>query len=70
MKETIKKLREQLQPGDIKAIADKTEIAYTTVYKALTGQTTSRKQSEIVKVTAEILQERKNELKRLENVLN
>lgn len=41
MKETIKKLKSQLEAGDIKAIADKAGISYQTVYKALNGISTS-----------------------------
>lgn len=70
MKETIKRLRDQLESGDIKAIADKSGINYQTVYKVLKGNTTSRKQNEILKAVTDFLQERKNELARLENVLN
>lgn len=70
MKDTIKKLRSQLEAGDIKAIANKTGISYQTVYKALTGTSTSRRQTEILKAVTDFLQERKNELERLESVLN
>lgn len=70
MKETIKKLKSQLETGDIKAISRKTGIPYQTVYKALTGRNTSRQQNEILKAVTDFLQERKNELERLESVLN
>lgn len=70
MKETIKKLKSQLEAGDIKAIANKTGICYQTVYKTLNGTSTSRRQTEILKAVADFLQERKNELARLESVLN
>lgn len=70
MNELIKKAKDQLQAGDIKAIADKTGINYATVYKALNGKAKSRKQNEIIKAVTEFLQERKNELEKLESVLN
>lgn len=70
MSELFKKAKDQLQTGDIKAIADKTGIAYATVYKALTGRAKSRKQSEILKAVTDFLQERKTELERLESVIN
>lgn len=70
MKETIKKLRSQLEAGDIKTIAKKTGMPYQTVYKALTGTTISRRQNEILKAVTDFLQERKNEITRLESLLN
>lgn len=70
MEKTLQKLKASLQPGDITAISKKTEIAYATVYKALNGKAKSRKQNEIIKAVTEFLQERKNELEKLENVLN
>lgn len=70
MSTTIEKLKKRLQAGDIKAIADKTGIAYATVYKTMTGRAITRKQTEILKAVADFLQERKNEQERLENLLN
>lgn len=66
----FQKARQNLQTGDIKAIANKTGIAYSTVYKALNGKAKSRKQSEILKAVTDFLQERKTEIQRLESVLN
>lgn len=69
MNEALRKAKEQLQNGDIKAIAQKSGISYQTIYKALTrGKST--KQTEILKAVTDFLQERKNELERLESVLN
>lgn len=67
---TIQKLKNNLQAGDIKAIADKTGIAYSTVYKTVTGKSKSRRQNEILKAVTDFLQERKNDMERLESVLN
>lgn len=69
MIELIRKAKENLQSGDIKAIADKSGIPYQTIYKVLNGEK-STKQTEIIKAVADFLQERKNELARLESVLN
>lgn len=70
MNELIKKAKDQLEAGDIRAIAKKSGIPYQTVYKALTGANTSRRQNEILKAVTDFLQERKNELTRLESLLN
>ncbi|NHQ68906.1 hypothetical protein HAV29_20230, partial [Elizabethkingia miricola] len=50
--------------------AEKSGIAYQTVYKVLKQGATSKKQTEIIKALTDFLQERKNELERLESVLN
>ncbi|MHC6201543.1 hypothetical protein [Elizabethkingia miricola] len=70
MDEILKKAKAKLQNGDIKAIAEKSGIAYQTVYKVLKQGATSKKQTEIIKALTDFLQERKNELERLESVLN
>ncbi len=70
MNNALTKAKSQLQAGDITAIANKTGIAYATVHKALNGKANSRKQSQIIKAVTEFLQERKNELEKLERVLN
>lgn len=69
MLETIQKAKDQLQNGDIKAIAEKSGISYQTIYKVLSGGK-STKQTEIIKAVTDFLQERKNELEKLESVLN
>jgi len=69
MKEIIKKAKSQLQAGDIKAIANRSKIPYQTIYKVLTGAN-SKRQNEVIKAVSEFLEERKNELEKLESVLN
>ncbi|WP_407503439.1 helix-turn-helix domain-containing protein [Elizabethkingia miricola] len=69
MQELIQKAKKQLQNGDIKAIAEKSGISYQTIYKVLNGGKSTR-QTEIIKAISDFLQERKNELERLESVLN
>ena len=69
MQELITKAKKQLQPGDIKTIAERSKIPYQTLYKVLNGSHSTR-QNEILKAVTDFLQERKNELTRLENVLN
>ena len=69
MQELITKAKNQLQSGDIKKIADRSKIPYQTLYKVLNGSR-STKQTEILKAVTDFLQERKNELTRLESVLN
>lgn len=69
MQELITKAKKQLQSGDIKKIADRSKIPYQTLYKVLNGSRSTR-QNEILKAVTDFLQERKNELARLESVLN
>lgn len=69
MKELITKAKSQLQNGDIKTIAKQSGISYQLIYKVIHGGN-STKQTEIVKAITDFLQERKNELARLDNVLN
>lgn len=69
MKELIIKAKSQLQTGDIKTIAERSKIPYQTLYKVLNGSR-STKQNEIIKAVTDFLQERKNEIERLESVLN
>ena len=69
MNELITKAKNQLQAGDIKTIAERSKIPYQTLYRVLNGLR-SKRQNEILKAITEFLQERKDELARLENVLN
>lgn len=69
MQELIQKAKTQLQMGDIKTIANRSKIPYQTLYKVLNGSRSTR-QIEILKAVTDFLQERKNEIERLESVLN
>lgn len=69
MQELIIKAKKQLQNGDIKTIANRSNIPYQTLYKVLNGSRSNR-QNEILKAVTDFLQERKDELERLEKVLN
>ncbi len=69
MNELITKAKNQLQAGDIKTIAERSKIPYQTLYRVLNGLR-SKRQNEILKAITDFLQERKDELARLENVLN
>ncbi|WP_028123267.1 hypothetical protein [Epilithonimonas tenax] len=69
MNELITKAKNQLQAGDIKTIANRSNIPYQTLYKVLNGSRSTR-QTEILKAVTDFLQERKNEMERLESVLN
>lgn len=69
MNNIIKKAKEKLQNGDIKAIANQSKIPYQTIYKVLSGAN-STKQSEVITAVTEFLEKRKNELERLESVIN
>lgn len=69
MQKLITKAKNQLQNGDIKKIAERSKIPYQTLYKVLNGSRSTR-QTEILKAVTDFLQERKNEVERLENVLS
>lgn len=69
MIETIRKAKEQLQNGDMKAIAKESGIPYQILYKVLNGGKSTR-QTEIITAVTNFLQERKTELERLESALN
>lgn len=69
MQELITKAKQQLQCGDIKTIADRSNIPYQTLNKVLNGSRSTR-QNEILKAVTDFLQERKTELERLESILN
>lgn len=69
MNEAIRKAKDQLQAGDIKSIAESSGISYQTIYKVLKGEK-SKKQTQIIAAVADFLQQRKDELQRLESVLN
>lgn len=70
MQELLQKAKNQLQAGDIKNISERYNIPYQTLYKAIQYGAKSKKQNEIIKAVTDFLEERKNELKRLESVLN
>lgn len=64
----LKLAKDQLQSGDIKTIADRSNISYQTLYKVLNGAK-SKRQTEILKAVSDFLEERKAETKRLESLL-